>query len=131
MTKRTPSASEMEILETLTRLGSATVQEVREALPEHRSLAHTTVITALQRLEDKGLVGHKKAERGKAFIFSATKPLEKVRRHLVRDFVTSYFGNDPVPLVSSLIQARHITSEELRQLRKLVSEAERSRKGES
>ncbi|MFH1740333.1 MAG: BlaI/MecI/CopY family transcriptional regulator [bacterium] len=127
MRKQTPSASEMEILEILARLGSAMVQEIREALPAHRKLAHTTVITALQRLEDKGLVEHRKAERGKAFIFSATKTLEKVRRHLVKDFVNNFFGNDPVPLVSSLIEARRITSKELRQLRKIVDDAESER----
>ena len=123
MRKQTPSASEMEILDILTRLESATVQQIREKLPEHRKLAHTTVITNLQRLEDKGLVEHKKADRGKAYLFSPCGSLEKVRRRLVRDFVDDYFGNDPIPLVSSLIKAKQITDSELKTLREMLESA--------
>ena len=131
MRKTTPSASEMEVLDILTRLGSATVQQIRQALPKHRSLAHTTVITILQRLEDKGLVKHKKAERGKAFLFSASGSLDKVKRRLLRDFINDYFEDDPIPLVSSLIKTKRLTSEDLEKLRQLLDDAEKDQSGGS
>ncbi|HPA47329.1 MAG TPA: BlaI/MecI/CopY family transcriptional regulator [bacterium] len=129
MRKQTPSVSEMEILDILCRLGTATVQDIRKALPKHRKLAHTTIITNLQRLEDKGLVAHEKSERGKAFVFSPTRPMEKVKRHLVSDFLNDYFGNDPIPLVSSLIQTKQITKKELEQLREILDAAEKNSNG--
>jgi BlaI family transcriptional regulator, penicillinase repressor len=124
MVKKTPSATEMVILDTLVSTGPATVQQIRDALPDHRKLAHTTVITILQRLEEKDLVQHEKAQQGKSFLFAATRPMENVKRHLVLDFMQDFFSNDPIPLVSSLIHTKRITHEELEQLRDIIDNAE-------
>ena len=47
---------ELDVMSILWREGSATVAEVREALGE--GLAYTSVLSALQTLEEKGFVGH-------------------------------------------------------------------------
>ena len=52
---------ELEVMSILWRLGSATVAEVREGLDEE--LAYTSVLSALQTLEDKGYVRHEAVGR--------------------------------------------------------------------
>src|ERR1051325_10684485 len=47
---------ELAVMSVLWRLGSATVSDVRDALEE--DLAYTSVLSALQTLEEKGYVRH-------------------------------------------------------------------------
>src|ERR1051325_11370565 len=47
---------ELAVMSVIWRLGSATVTDVREALEE--DLAYTSVLSALQTLEEKGYVRH-------------------------------------------------------------------------
>ena len=51
-----PTRVEMELLEALWKLGSASIREILEALPESRRLEYTTVQTVVYRLEQKGAV---------------------------------------------------------------------------
>ena len=47
---------EMEIMGAVWALGSASVREVQEQLPERKRPAYTTVQTIIYRLEEKGAV---------------------------------------------------------------------------
>ena len=49
---------EMEIMDALWALGSGSIREVHENLPEKRRPAYTTVQTIIRRLEEKGAVRH-------------------------------------------------------------------------
>ena len=51
-----PTDGELEILKVLWERGPSTVREVREALLPQRQVAHTTVLTLLQIMVEKGLV---------------------------------------------------------------------------
>jgi BlaI family transcriptional regulator, penicillinase repressor len=57
----------------LWRLGSATVAEVREGLKE--DLAYTSVLSALQTLEEKGYVRHE--SMGRAYRYYPTVKAER------------------------------------------------------
>jgi len=59
---------ELEVMSVLWRLGSATVADVRDALEEE--LAYTSVLSALQTLEEKGYVRHE--TEGRAYRYFAT-----------------------------------------------------------
>ena len=48
-----PTRVEMELLEALWRLGSASIREIQESLSESRRLEYTTVQTVVYRLEQK------------------------------------------------------------------------------
>lgn len=60
---------QQEIMEILWRTESASVEEVRRALPRARRGAYTTVQTVLNRLSERKLVSRRKA--GKALRYSA------------------------------------------------------------
>ena len=61
---------ELEVMSILWRLGSATVAEVREALDEE--LAYTSVLSALQTLEEKGYVRHEPHGRAYRYLPAST-----------------------------------------------------------
>ncbi|HEX6966608.1 MAG TPA: BlaI/MecI/CopY family transcriptional regulator, partial [Gemmatimonadaceae bacterium] len=64
---------ELAVMSILWRLGSATVSEVRDELDEE--LAYTSVLSALQTLEDKGYVRHE--AEGRAYRYFPTVEAER------------------------------------------------------
>ena len=109
---------EMDVMAVLWELGSGTVAEVRELLPD--DLAYTTVLTVLRTLEKKGYVVHE--EEGKAHRY-----LPAVERHAVRDsavkrITRKLFSGSPELLMAQLVSDRELTPEELRKLRKMLDQ---------
>ena len=64
---------ELAVMSVLWRLGSANVSEVRDALEE--DLAYTSVLSALQTLEEKGFVRHE--TEGRAYRYFPTVEAER------------------------------------------------------
>ena len=64
---------ELAVMSDLWRLGSASVSEVRDALEE--DLAYTSVLSALQTLEEKGYVRHE--AEGRAYRYFPTVEAER------------------------------------------------------
>jgi BlaI family penicillinase repressor len=106
----------------LRQLGEATVEDLRQALMPERPLANASVSTLLERLEAKGLVTRRKAERGMAFLFTVTARAEGALQGQVRRLVERVFGGDPLSLVAALYGGRAPRSAELSRLEELVAE---------
>ncbi len=124
--KRRPGLgeAEAEVLNIVWSKGSATVQQVWEALPPDRAIAQATVQSMLRRLRDKGYL--KSQARGRMHVFSAAAQPNTVVRDLVRRFVRGLFGGDPLPLLMHLAENHELSREDLQRLRKAVDEAEES-----
>ena len=58
MKRPRPSELELQVLSVLWDRGPLPVRAIRELLPDGKDRAYTTVLTLLQILEKKGLVGH-------------------------------------------------------------------------
>lgn len=112
------SPAETEILRLVWRLGTATVQDVCDALPAERSVTYATVQTLMRRLEKKGYVRHDVT--GKAHLFRSAVNREDVIHRTVRDFVDRLFGGDPVPLMMHLADHSKLTGEDIHRLKKLI-----------
>lgn len=115
------SPAETEILRLVWRLGSATVQDVCDALPKQRSVTYATVQTLLRRLEKKGYIGHE--VKGKAHLFRPAANREDVIRRTVSDFVDRLFGGDPVPLMMHLADHSKLKGEDVKRLKKMIEES--------
>src|SRR5829696_4476502 len=89
---------ELEVMSILWRLGSATVAEARDALDE--PLAYTSVLSALQTLEEKGYVRHE--PEGRAYRYFPTIGAERMFAQFVSD--------------------RKLNREELERMRRLLAE---------
>jgi len=114
---------QLAILRALWERGEAAVATVHEALHE-RGLALTTIATMLRKMEEKGLVAHR--EQGRQFLYRAEVDPELVQKNLVGDLVTRLFDGDPLELVNHLLRAGDIELDELDDLRRQITEAERA-----
>lgn len=112
--------AELDILAHLWAHGPATARQVREALAPHRPMAHGSAVTLLRRLEEKKLVSRKKADHGKAYVYTPTKRPEPTYRRLVRELSDRVFGGNPVALVASLFDSTPPTPQQVEQLKQLL-----------
>lgn len=117
-----PPDAELEVLACLWQKGEATAREVREMMADYRPMAHGSTVTLLKRLEAKGLVAHRKAPTGKAFIYEPTRNGKPTYRRVLGDLVKRIFRGNNVEVVTSLLDANPPTPQELERLRKLVDD---------
>src|ERR1700751_4786584 len=118
------SKAETRILAQYWKLGTASVREVLESLPEEERVAYTTVQTLVYRLEEKGAL-RKVKKIGNAQLFQPALNESQYRSRLVRDLL-DLFGGSPRLLVSNLIENGTLT---LRDLNALQSAARSDKNG--
>ncbi len=97
MAKTRLSKAEARILEQYWKLGTSSVREILESLPEEERVAYTTVQTLVYRLEQKGALRRIK-KIGNAQIFEAAIDQSEFRSGLVHDLL-DLFGGSPRLLV--------------------------------
>jgi len=108
------SKAEVRILEQFWKLGTASVREVLDSLPEDERVAYTTVQTLVYRLEEKGaLIKVKKI--GNAQLFQPAINQTQYRNRIIRDLL-DLFGGSPRLLVSNLLENGEITLRDLKAL---------------
>jgi BlaI family transcriptional regulator, penicillinase repressor len=115
---------EIEIMDALWDLGSASIREIHEELPERKRPAYTTVQTIIRRLEEKGAVRQSK-QIGNAHIFEPLMTREAAHRRLIDDLL-ELFGGSARPLMAHLAEAGKLTLEDVKELENLLMERERS-----
>jgi BlaI family transcriptional regulator, penicillinase repressor len=116
---------EAQIMDVLWRLGAATAEQVRGALPgaPHDS----TVRTLLRVLEAKGQVAHE--VRGRAYVYRAAVPRARAQQKAVRSLLGRFFGGSAEALVLRLIEDEQLTPEQLEALRHAPQPRRRRRRG--
>ncbi|HUZ47995.1 MAG TPA: BlaI/MecI/CopY family transcriptional regulator [Terriglobia bacterium] len=107
---------EFQLLQRLWELGSASVREIQQGLPEEHRPAYTTVQTMIYRLEEKGVVRRVK-KIGNAHIFEATITRKAVHRRFISDLL-EILGGSPAPLMSHLIETGKLTLADVRAMEK-------------
>ncbi len=108
------TAREAQIMEVVWRLGEASAEQVREAMPE--APHDSTVRTLLRVLESKGYLEHE--TRGKAYVYRARVEREKAQRRAVGSLLSRLFGGSAEDLVLRLIEDEQLTPEQLTALRR-------------
>jgi predicted transcriptional regulator len=114
---------QLAILRVLWDLGQATATQVRDALPNTKQRALTTIATMLTKMEKRGVVDHRLD--GRQFIWSARVTEEEVTRSMVAELTRKLFEGDVTALVSHLLTEQEIDRKELARLRKLIAARER------
>jgi BlaI family penicillinase repressor len=105
---------EMEIMGAVWALGTASVREVQEHLPERKRPAYTTVQTIIYRLEEKGAVRRVK-KIGNAHIFEAVVSRKAAHGRLV-DELLHVLGGSPRLLMAQLVETGRLTLDDVREL---------------
>jgi BlaI family penicillinase repressor len=114
MSRSRLSKAETRILEQYWKMGSCSVREILDSLPDEERVAYTTVQTLVYRLEQKGAV-RKVKKVGNAQLFEAAIDRSEFRKGLVRDLL-DLFGGSPRVLVSSLLETGTLTLKDLKAL---------------
>lgn len=104
----------MELLEALWKLGSASIREIQESLPDDRRPEYTTVQTIIYRLEEKGAVERVK-KIGNAHIFRPIVSRKATVGNLIDDFLGT-FGGSPEALVAHLFESGRLSLRDLKEL---------------
>lgn len=109
-------------MDALWELGSGSIREVHENLPEKKRPAYTTVQTIIRRLEEKGAVRQTR-QVGNAHIFEPTFTRDAWRRRLIDDLL-DLFGGSARPLMAHLAEAGKLTLEDVKELESMLAERE-------
>jgi BlaI family penicillinase repressor len=123
MPKSKVTRFELELLEQLWKLGSASVREVQESLPEKDRPAYTTVQTIIYRMEEKRAVRRVK-KIGNAHIFEPIVTRKAVYRRLIDDLL-DLFGGSPTPVMSHLVESGKLSLEDIRAVEKTLARMEK------
>ncbi len=115
---------ELDVMSVLWQRGSATVAEVREALGE--DLAYTSVLSALQLLEEKGHVRHERT--GRAYVYIPTVPAEAAGRNALSRLVDKVFHGSAERLLAQLVSDRRLSEAELERMKELLEAARAERR---
>ncbi len=117
-----PSERELQALKILWRRGEATVREVFDELASRgEQLAYTTVLSLLQVMEQKGLVGHRAS--GKTYHYFAKVPREGVFRRLAGGFLDSVFDGAMDEYVVHALSSRPVSPDEIARLESMLAAA--------
>src|SRR5262245_61042274 len=111
---------EMEIMDALWGLGSASIREIHEKLPEKKRPAYTTVQTIIRRLEEKGAVRQTK-QIGNAHIFEPVVMREAVYKRLI-DELLDLWGGSARPLMAHLAEAGRLRLEDVREIEAMLAD---------
>jgi BlaI family transcriptional regulator, penicillinase repressor len=120
------SKAETRILEQFWKMGTCSVREILESLPEVERVAYTTVQTLVYRLEEKGAV-RKVKKIGNAQLFEPAINQSKFRSGLVRDLL-DLFGGSPRLLLSNLLETGTLTLKDLKALQNAAPAGKKSRR---
>jgi predicted transcriptional regulator len=109
---------ELDVMSVLWREGSATVAEVREALEEE--LAYTSVLSALQTLEEKGFVRHE--AEGRAYRYHPLVEPERAGRSALARVRDAIFHGSTERMFAQFVSGRGVSREELERMRRMLNE---------
>jgi BlaI family transcriptional regulator, penicillinase repressor len=129
MKRPRPSELELQILSVLWEKGPLPIRAIREALPDGKQRAYTTVLTIVQILEKKGLVGH--TVQGQAHLFHPLVTRRQVLRPLMRELLRNVFGGRPADAVQCLLDSTQLDEDELLQIRQAIQSATEKSRGKT
>lgn len=108
---------ELDVMSILWRMGSGTVAEVKTALAEE--LAYTSVLSALQTLEEKGYVRHE--TEGRAYRYHPTVEPERAGTSALARIREAIFQGSAETMFAQFVSDRKLKREELERMRRMLS----------
>ena len=114
---------ELELMHVLWRKGSASVQDIRDALANERPLAYTSISTMMGILEKKGYVTHETV--GRTYVYTPVVERNRAQRSLVHNLLQRLFHGSPALLMLNVIATEDISTSELDHIRRAIDRRKR------
>lgn len=123
MTDAIPTDRELEALKVLWEREEATVREIADAMNAvgGTDLAYTTVLSLLQVMELKGLVGHRRD--GKAYVYVPQVERQSTFRQLAGSFLDRVFDGAVDEYLVHALDSKRLSAAELDQLEAMLADA--------
>ena len=126
MTDISPTDRELEALKVLWDLQEATVRQICDAICETgEDLAYTTVLSLLQVMEQKGLVGHRK--QGKAYVYYPLIEREQTLGEMATEFLERVFDGSLDQYLVHALGSRKLSRKDLDQLEEMIEQARKKK----
>jgi predicted transcriptional regulator len=109
---------ETSVMELLWREAGLTVNQVEERLQRRRQIAHTTVLTTLDRMHRKGYLTREK--KGKAFVYAPRYTRDEFDRGLAQEVLGALLGGLGEPVLSTFIELVGEDEAKLERLEELI-----------
>src|ERR671914_2621012 len=116
-----------EVMGVLWREPGLTVNEVEERLRRRREIAHTTVLTTLDRMHASGYLRREK--QGKAFVYSPRYTREEFERGMAQEVLSALLGQVTEPAISAFVDLVGDDAEALDRLEEVIREKRREKAG--
>jgi BlaI family penicillinase repressor len=112
------SKLEFRIMEEFWSKGELSIRDIREAFPEKRRPAYTTIQTTVYRMEAKNAVRRVK-KVGNFHIFAAVTSRDTAQRRLI-DELLAMFGGRSQPVMAHLIESGTLSLEDVQEAEKAL-----------
>jgi BlaI family penicillinase repressor len=111
---------QLKIMKVLWDRTEAAVADVHQAVSSQGDWAYTTIATMLRKMEARGLVRHRLADR--KFLYRPAVKAEEVTREMSAHLMEGLFEGSLSDMIAHLLTTRQISREELDRLEKLIAE---------
>lgn len=115
-----PTPAELELLQALWPLGSATAKQVHEAmLSDKPDLAYGTVLRLMQIMHGKGLLIRDESQR--SHIYAPAQPKDALQTNLLQDLLQRAFAGSAKALVLAALRTG-ISRKEREEIERMLKE---------
>lgn len=116
---------EAEVMNLLWQQPNQTVLEVEDRLRRKREIAHTTVLTTLDRMYQKGYLLREK--QGKAFVYAPRYTREEFERGMAQEVLGALIGGLGEPVLSTFVDLVGEDGTKLDRLEELIRQKRQER----
>ncbi|HET9532955.1 MAG TPA: BlaI/MecI/CopY family transcriptional regulator [Blastocatellia bacterium] len=116
---------EAEVMNLLWQQPNQTVLEVEDRLRRKREIAHTTVLTTLDRMYQKGYLLRQK--QGKAFVYTPRYTREEFEKGMAQEVLGALIGGLGEPVLSTFVDLVGEDGTKLDRLEELIRQKRQER----
>src|SRR5215831_12236897 len=129
MFSRRKPLSELEhlVMDVVWARGSATAEDVREALADRHPMKESTVRTVLKRVEEKGYLRHR--VEGRTNVYSGVEAPQNVAAKAVRQIIERFCGGSVETLLVGMVNDDVVDERELQRLAQRIAKRKDKDKG--
>jgi len=116
-----PTAAELELLQAMWPLGSATAKQVHEAmLADKPDLAYGTVLRLMQIMHTKGILTRDESQR--SHVYAAAQPQGSLQTRLLDDLIHKAFAGSGKDLVLAALRGGRVSDAEREEIQRFLEE---------
>lgn len=119
---KSPTRSEMAILDVLWSRGEATAQTVHESLQRTRSAGYTGTLKLMQLMHQKELLGRRR--EGRSHVYYPLVDEQSTKSSLLSSFIDTTFAGSASRMMMHLLGGKKVSQKELDEIRDYLDRVE-------